>query len=90
MKQIKVVEEVSSDKEGLMGLLGEKVEVYCSNYIYAGVLVGVNDTFVKLDNAHIVYETGAFSNATYKDAQKLGSEPHYVMISFVESFRKGK
>ncbi|CAN5950553.1 unnamed protein product [Sphagnum jensenii] len=52
-------------------LLGQPVLLFCLNYIYAGKLVGVNDTFVKLEDAKIVYETGAFTNPTYKNAQLL-------------------
>ena len=78
-----IVEEVSG--EGLGALLGERVTIYCMNYIYTGKLVGVNDTCVKLSDAAIVYETGAFDNSEWKDAQKL---PHnwYVQTSAVESF----
>jgi hypothetical protein len=89
MKRIKI-EEVDSKTEGLDSLLGEKVMLFCANYIYAGVLSGVNDKFVKLDEACIVYETGAFTNATYKDAQSLGKDPHFVQTAFIESYRKGK
>ena len=87
MKKLVKVEEVSG--EGLLGLMGENVTLFCLNYIYTGKLVGVNDTFVKLENAAVVYETGAFSDPNFKDAQSL---PHewYVQISAVESFGKLK
>ena len=87
MKKLVKVEEVSG--EGLLGLMGENVTLFCLNYIYTGKLVGVNDTFVKLENAAVVYETGAFSYPNFKDAQSL---PHewYVQISAVESFGKLK
>jgi hypothetical protein len=75
--------------EGLLGLMGENVTLFCLNYIYTGKLVGVNDTFVKLEGASVVYETGSFSDPTFKDSQKL---PHdwYVQLSSVESFGKLK
>ena len=87
MKKLVKVEEVSG--EGLVALMGETVILFCMNYFYAGKLVGVNDTFVKLENAHIVYETGPLSNEKYKDAQKLADE-FYVQISAIESYGLGK
>src|SRR5208282_5297819 len=56
MKQIVTVTEVEG--EGLEALLGQNVLLFCLNYIYTGKLVGVNSTFVKLEGAKIVYETG--------------------------------
>ena len=59
---------------------------WCLNYIYAGKLVGVNDKFVLLgDNAFVVYETGALTADTYKDAQAFGRE-HRVRTSAIESY----
>lgn len=84
MKRLIKVEEVQG--EGLVGLMGECVTLFCLNYIYAGVLVGVNDTFVKLENAHIVYETGSFADKKFKDAQKLSNSVFYVHTSSIESF----
>jgi len=87
MKKLVKVEEVEG--EGLVGLMGETVTLFCLNYIYTGRLVGVNDTYVKLENPKIVYETGAFTSKDWKDAQAL---PHdiYVNILAVESFGKVK
>lgn len=84
MKKLVKVEEV--DGEGLIALMGETVTLFCLNYIYAGTLIGVNDTFVKLDNAHVVYDTGAFSDSKFKDAQKLTNNIWYVSTSSIESF----
>ena len=87
MKKLVKCEEVEG--EGLLGLLGEKVILLCANYFYAGKLVGVNDTCVRLDDASLVYETGAWSDKNWKDAQLMG-DGHYVMISAIESYRLGK
>lgn len=83
----KIVNEVRG--EGLDKLLGERVTLFCINYIYTGTLTGVNDTCVLLTDASIVYETGGFNEKDWKDAQKL---PHdfYVQISAIESFGKLK
>lgn len=83
MKKLVKVEEVSG--EGLVGLMGEQVTLFCANYIYTGRLVGVNDTFVKLEKASIVYETGAFTNTKYKDAQELPFD-WYIKTAAVESY----
>lgn len=79
----KIVEEVNG--EGLDKLLGERVTLFCLNYIYTGKLMGVNDSCVLLQDAAIVYETGSLNDKTWKDAQAL---PHdwYVQRHAIESF----
>lgn len=79
----KLIEE--DENEGLIKLMGERVTFFCLNYIYTGKLTGVNDQCVKLEDAAIVYETGAFTDKEWKDAQKL-PKPVYVMLQTVESF----
>jgi hypothetical protein len=83
MKTLKEVVEVPG--EGLESLLGERVTLFCSAYIYTGTLIGVNNTCVKLTKAAIVYETGPLNTKTFADVQAL---PHdwYVQISSIESF----
>jgi hypothetical protein len=88
MKQIVTVTEV--EREGLEALLGQNVLLFCMNYIYTGKMVGVNSSFVKLESAKIVYETGAFSDKNYKDAQNLPTREWYVQTSAIESYGIGK
>lgn len=88
MKQVVTVTEV--DGEGLEALLNQNVLLFGMNYIYAGKLVGVNDKFVKLENAQIVYETGAFTTKGYTDAQNLPGDVWYVQTSAIESYGSGK
>lgn len=88
MKQFVNVIEVEG--EGFEALLGKSVLIFCMNYIYSGTLTGVNDTFVQLKDAHIVYETGPFNVSGYKDAQKLPGEFYYIQRTSVESFGIGK
>ena len=83
MKKIVNVTEVSG--EGLDKLLGEVITVFCMNYIYTGTLVGVNSDCVLLENPSIVYETGAFTDTAWKDAQKLPADL-YVMKASIEAF----
>jgi hypothetical protein len=83
MKKIVSVQEVQG--EGLVKLLGERVTLFCLNYIYTGKLAGVNDTCVLLEDAAVVYETGAFTDSKWKDAQKLPND-WYVQLGAIESF----
>ena len=79
----KIVQEVSG--EGLEKLLGERVTLFCLNYIYTGVLSGVNESCVLLTDAAIVYETGPFTDKKWTDAQSLPNA-WYVQIGCIESF----
>lgn len=79
----KVIE--TTDAEGLEKLLGLRVTLFCLNYIYTGVLTGVNATCVLLTNPAIVYETGPFTDKKWKDAQDLPDDL-YIMLSAIESF----
>ena len=88
MKKLATVVDV--EDEGLVALLEQNVLVFAMNYIYTGKLVGVNDTFIKLEGARIVYETGPFSDKQYKDAQNLPASEWYVQTSAIESFGIGR
>lgn len=79
----KIVTEVAG--EGLEALLGERVTLFCMNYIYTGKLTGVNDTCILLTDAAVVYETGAFTEKGWKDAQSLPGD-WYVQTGSIESF----
>lgn len=87
MNKLVKVEEVEG--EGLIGLLGEQVILFCVNYFYAGKLTGVNTDTVLLEDAGIVYETGAFTDSKWKDLQKIPG-PLYVRVAAIEAFAKGK
>jgi len=86
---MKVITDIK-EGEGLEGMLGEQVIIICACYIYAGKLVGVNESCIKLEDTSIVYETGPWSHESYKDAQKLPHKHHYVATGMIESFGKGK
>ena len=79
----KIIE--TTESEGLDLLLGETVTIFCQIYIYTGKLVGVNDTFIKLSGAKIVYETGSFDTKEWKDAQSLPND-WYIKKHAIESF----
>lgn len=84
MKVIHEIVEVSG--EGLESLVGKKVTLFCANYFYTGKLIGVNTTCVKLQDAAIVYQTGAWTNKSYEDEQPLGVKEFYVQTAAIESF----
>lgn len=88
MKKLVQVQEI--DGEGLEALLGERVLLMCAGYFYEGKLEGVNKTFVKINDASIVYSTGAWSDKNYSDIQKMHQKEWYVQLGLIESFGKSK
>lgn len=77
---------VQSTNEGLESLLGEKITLLCTRYIYCGVLIGINDNFCLLQDPSIVYETGAWDKKDWQDVQKLPNKEVYIMLQSIESF----
>lgn len=88
MKKLVQVQEL--DGEGLDSLLGERVLILCAGYFYEGLLVGVSETFVKLEDPSIVYSVGAWTDKLYSDIQKLNQKEWYVQRGLIESFGKSK
>ena len=87
---MKVIKQIEIDnEEGFMALIGKRITCFCAVYIYTGDLVGVNDTCIKLDNPCIVYETGAFNEKNWKDAQKLPNTI-YLKTDMIEAFGEVK
>lgn len=83
---------IEDEKEGLIKLLGEYVTLYCTSFIYAGLLRGVNTDDVLLEDAEIVYDTGDHSSKSWATAEKLPGD-WYVRLSRIESygvFKHGK
>jgi hypothetical protein len=83
MKVTRTIEENQS--EGLISLIGQRITCFCAIYIYTGDLVGVGESCIKLENPAIVYETGAFSQKEWKDAQLLPGTI-YVQTGMIEMF----
>ena len=82
MQPVNVIEV---DNEGFLALLGQNITCFCAVYIYTGKLVGVNEDCIKLERPKIVYETGAFTEKNWKDAQALPNEI-YIQKGMVEAF----
>ena len=79
------VEVIEVPNEGAISFLGQYVEVRCGNYHYAGKLVGVNDKCVKLEEAHTVFDSGAYTPKKYDDAQAHVQSELLVYFNFIES-----
>ena len=83
--KIPKIEVIEVENEGFNSLLGETITLFCAVYIYTGKLEGVSSTYVKLETPKIVYETGAFDQKNWKDAQALPNDI-YIQLSMVEAF----
>lgn len=83
----KVVQVTEVDGEGLVALLGKNVLVFCMNYIYTGVLEGVNTHDILIKDPKIVYETGAFTDSKFTDAQALPNSL-YIRTNSIESYHE--
>ena len=66
-------------------LNGKQVVAMAANYIYTGTLVDVTVDRIVLTDPSIVYETGAWSAATWKDSQRLPTNEIHIERSAVES-----
>lgn len=82
----KLVNVVETGESALESLMGERITLFCLNYIYAGKLIGVNETSILLEDPSIVYETGPFSDEKYKDEQKLNVKEFFIATNCIESF----
>lgn len=86
----KIVSVVEVENEGLISLMGQHVLIYAMSYIYCGTLSGVNSECILLEDAKLVYETGAFDKKDYTDAQSLPGKKIYIMKANIEAFGLGK
>lgn len=82
---------LANQGDALETMLGQPVLLMCMNYFYHGTLEGVNyeQAMLSEDDAVIVYETGPWADAKWKDAQKLDRQV-IVNRSAIESFMPGK
>lgn len=80
---------IETSDSGFVAALGEKISVWCGVYIYAGVLAGVNDDHIELDDATLVYETGELTEGEWSDAQSLPGRWR-VMRQGIESWGPSK
>ena len=91
-REVKVIMKkmIEVTEEGFLSFMGENVMIFAANYIYAGKLMGVNDTCILLENAKIVYETGSFDKKGYSTSEDLPGGKAYIQTVAIEMFCKGK
>ena len=87
----KIKDQLNGDEivpiNDLKDLVGKTYAFWCARYIYHGKVKVVNPTYIILEDAGIVYETGELEAKEASDLQKLPNECH-VLIQSIESFGK--
>ena len=77
--------ELNKQPNSIEDLLGQRITIFCAVYIYTGKLVSVIGDTIRLKDASVVYETGAFDNPKWRDEQKFPNDL-YIQRGMVESF----
>ena len=70
-------------------LVGKTYAFQCARYIYHGKVELVNETYIELTKAGIVYETGELKASKAEDRKELPSNV-FVMKNAIESFYSPK
>ena len=66
-------------------LIGQTFTFWCARYVYHGTVKAVNENYITLENAGIVYETGELGSDSAEDLQELENEA-YLPIYAIEMF----
>ncbi len=66
-------------------LRDKEVCVICAAYIYSGTLIRYDHSGVELGAPSIVYETGPWNAAAWKDAQRLPMQRLHIERGAIES-----
>lgn len=77
--------EIVDVEGGPVTMLGMTVVVMCTSYIYTGTLTGVNAHFIEVSEPSVVYETGPWSGATFKDVQRLPTKKQILFYGQIEN-----
>ena len=89
----KIKDQLSEDEiepiNDLKDLVGKTYTFWCARYIYHGKVKAVNSTYLTLENAGIVYETGSLNDKKASDLQGLPNDCH-ILIQSIESIVKMK
>ena len=83
-KQLADEDRVVRPIEDMEDLVGQTLTFWCARYIYHGKVKSVNDTFITLTDAGIVYETGDLDSKSPSDLQELPNDCQ-VLIQSVEA-----
>lgn len=87
---MKKLVEIQECEGAFEQLLGKTVTLFCGCYFYNGKLIGINDENVCLKDAAVIYETGSYSNAEWKDKQSMCVEELFVQKAAIEAFAETK
>jgi len=83
--QLKGEDKVVKIAESYEDLIGQTFTFWCVRYIYHGIVKAVNDNYITLEDAGIVYETGELNADEPSDLQKLENEV-YIPLHSIEMF----
>ena len=86
LKKSKPISTMEVQEDGLLKLLGEQVQLWCLNYIYAGKLIEVNKEDVVLEDAVVVYETGNMKDKQFKLAESTADKELFIRTAAIESY----
>ena len=75
--------------ENMDDLIGETYMFQCARYIYHGKVKSVNATYIEIENASVVFNTGDYSNSSPEDSQSLPNNA-FIMRQSIEMFAKMK
>ena len=77
---------VESDDSFLGSMMGEKIVLYCSRYIYCGILTGVDEDSLQLKDCKIVFDTGAHDAKEWAISEPTLTSTWTVMRQSIESW----
>jgi len=78
-------DEDAVEVESMSDFVGQKLAFQCARYIYFGKVEKVNETFIELSDAQMVFDTGEFSSKTPSNAQDLPKERTFLMRQSIEN-----
>lgn len=78
-------EDESIEIEDMDSLIGKKWAFQCARYIYFGKVKSINNSFIELEDAETVFETGEYSAKEASDSQEMPKGRVLVMRQAIES-----
>lgn len=73
----------------LEDLIGQTYVFQCARYIYHGKVKSVNSTYIELENASVIFNTGDYNSTEAEDKQALPNNC-FVFRQSIEAFFKLK
>jgi len=71
--------------EDLESLVGKKWAFQCARYIYFGKVKSITNTFIDLEEAQTVFETGEYCSKEASDSQEMPKGRLLVMRQAIEA-----